>query len=390
MLALDLIVFSWTALTNPVARIDACPSATPMIGPANAPIAISLLLDPLQPEALTTYLETKRMIAQQDGLVRVDMHVVGSGSQARAREDRVRAWVAGELLRGNTLAALRVLDGYGFEHVHSRLTTRGGRAWLAHVMGIHTLVGRDDPCDFARIQAVAEAFQRAKQGGSELLPRPAVFVFPNGRLLQDGPPLARLDTELARLRQQRLSSTNVQPIPAISARASRSEQVMRLSGHSGAVLGGVGLPHELVLFPTGEHSPLLGPALTHRARYPASMSVHVVARGRSPAAEQLRGRLCAARVAKYELEYFRYLARDRDARPIETHERPMLEKLDEIAQSPRCSGEQVVSMEDVAPEAWLDGVPVSAADLQLSSPRLGARTYDGSPIDAVIAPVPEH
>ncbi len=78
-------------------------------------------------------------------------------------------------------------------------------------------------------------------------------------------------------------------------------------------VGGVGLPHRLVVFAEHDEHPnfcSLAPVLEFRRQNPGVLAVQVIARGTNTGARQLRVRTCVAERLGLQLEYLRILARE--------------------------------------------------------------------------------
>jgi hypothetical protein len=158
-------------------------------------------------------------------------------------------------------------------------------------------------------------------------------------------------------------------------------------------VGGVGLPHRLVLFVEHDEHPNLAnlvPVLEWRRAHPGQLAVQVIARGTTGAARQLRLRLCAAQHLGLELEYLRRLTRDPLTRTVR-EPIPLTERLDEAAEAHKCElGEPELEpgpggVRSLPDGAWLDGTAVGQGDLEAIGARILGLEAAQRPLDAVFS-----
>src|SRR5690606_28000497 len=102
----------------------------------------------------------------------------------------------------------------------------------------------------------------------------------------------------------------------------------------GALLGGEGLPHRLLITTRSEDDPILSmllpPALAFRRNEPGRLAIQLVARGAGLHADRLRHRLCAAMRKDLLGPYVAWLAEEPSLRHTGPQERAMLKTLDAV------------------------------------------------------------
>ncbi|MCA9656335.1 MAG: hypothetical protein H6712_08585 [Myxococcales bacterium] len=353
------------------APAPACADGLPpgqRIGPAHAPAEVEAYLDPASTQTWRTWLELRRMVADHGGEVRLTVRWAGRGGVPDPQEDRVRAFVTALAERGHATEALRVVARDGLERLHARLVDAPSHEALAEELGVPLATVRaalDDRCSRRSLEATTEHLRRdmALDGGTVI--RLPSFVV--GELsFDDGVALDRLRPELGRRGRSQRHHEDPGPPPPPPPLQTPSERMSR-PALPGLLLGGPGLPHRFVLMARDESDTsvfvMLPLALEQRASEPGRMAVHVVSRGVSSGAQELRHRLCAARVLGLGQAYLEYLGRDPMLRetPNPVDER-LLADLDEVPAS-RCADEVDPVDLDLPDGAWLDGRPRSRNEL---------------------------
>jgi hypothetical protein len=358
-------------------------------GPADAPTVLQLYIDPTAPETnpLRAWLEVRRIAGERGGELRVELVPTRGGAvEADADSDAVRLWFMAVTMLGKAEEALRLLERQDVLRVASDLRSEEGRARLAREVGL-------DP----------EAVEAKRTGASGRCLRRSLERASNHLAIQTSGQRSSLvgiidregheqfqyvDAQLSELRTQLDRLTTVPGfvdeavgyipfLPPMSTRASRFDRVFP---ETGVLVGGVALPHRLVIFVEDEeHGRLpdwLEPAMRYRTAHPGRLSVQVIAAGVGSRAISLRRRLCAARTLGLEVEYLLHLSARPAARRL--HETDLYEVLQPVADSDACSDSEPLETRpgDDGPGArrggdfghprgaWLDGRPVNPADLE--------------------------
>lgn len=367
-----------------------CPDTPPaQLGPAGAPTEVDVYIDPAQgDDALLTVLDLQRLVAEHEGRLRVDLHVVrgpSGGSDPRAEE--IRAWLVSVARRGRLVPALRLLARDGFERVHARLSDPGGFAALARAIELSERELReslDDPCAPGRLRTDSRRLFEAFRAAGSTVFRLPVFTF--GTTVSED--LDRLRAELARAPLEQTRARREGPVQPPAARPSSVR--LRRPRLGGALLGGPGLPHRFVVMGRDEDDPslimLLPPVLEYRQRHPGELAIHVVARGISVGGMRLRHRLCAARRLGRVPEYIAYLARDPNARrTLTSAQSALLEELDAVPEE-RCE-DQVDPAELGLPDGgWLDGIPRTRSELDDLGTTLDQLEAAHRPLSPLLSP----
>lgn len=335
------------------------------IGDTEAAILVDAYLDASEPISLSTVAELRRIVADARGRVRVDLHLArGSGPTDPLRDD-VRSFAAAMATRGRLERALRQVARDGHERVAARLGTAQTRRPLAADVDLAPDVldrALADRCATEAIGDATAALERATPGeGPNLVRLPMLAI--GGRPFDDNPSLERTRAELGRLGMR---TTRVEPPPATSL-VTATSALMRRPALRGMLLGGIGLPHRFVVQARDEDDAnlfmMLPTVLDYRRQHPGKLAVHIVARGSSLGAAQLRHRLCAARLRGREVAYVEYLAADPARRERPSHDVvEMLEALDAVAER-KCEEEPDPAELDLPDGAWLDGLPRGRAEL---------------------------
>jgi hypothetical protein len=238
--------------------------------------------------------------------------------------------------------------------------------------------------------------QRLHQAAGGYLGRPPIFLVGQAAAFEDGPGLERVRGELAR-ETQRLRANRPPVRPLVAARRGVSQRLMRPPVQAGMLVGGVGLPHRLVVFAEHDEHPnfsLLAPVLEFRRQNPGVLAVQVIARGTNTGARQLRVRTCVAERLGLQLEYLRILAREGEGarrEPRSAAAAEFIARLDEAPEAQTCElGEPELERGPggitTLPEGvWLDGAAVGQSDLDALAARLAGADAAQRPLDAVFS-----
>ncbi len=382
----------------PVTTPPTCttPPATGM-GPAMAPLQLTVYLDPLSstPNALWLWIELRRLVADLRGDLRVRIEPIGGGMVRDPASEALLRWFLAASDAGAQEAALRLLDRDGRERLALRLSRPGGPAALAAEIGKPGPL-RIDPCSERRLEASRRALRGQQQRAGGFLGRPPLFALADRVAFEDTGGLERVRAELARelqrLRSGRPGSGRSTWPPT---RPGVSPRLIRPPAASGMLVGGVGLPHRLVVFVEHDEHPNLGnlgPVLEYRRRHPGQLAIQVIARGTTVAARQLRLRLCGAQKLGLELEYMRRLAQGPMVRSLGAAEPvPLSQRLDEAAEAGSCDAEEPAlesapgGARGLPDGVWLDGTAVGQGDLEAIGVRIIGLEAAQRPLDAVFS-----
>lgn len=390
------LVLAPTSVTPSVGGRDVC-TAIPggpaaVLGPADAGLRVEAFLDPSTSSAHASWVELRRVVGEGEGRVRVDVRLVRPGGALDPRADRVRRFAVAAARLDRLERALRLVAREGHERLDVRLRQPSDKDALAKALDVP--VGRlvdalADPCVPAVLDAATtrahDAWRKAALGTIRL---PAYVL--GDRVFDDGPTLTSLRPELARepMRRARALHALPSPPPEAKPRAAR----LRVPPRGGLRLGGVGLPHRMVLMADSEDDEALALTLPRllafRSESPGVVSVQILARGNSLGATELRHRLCAARVRDRELDYARVLAIPpalrRDPSPAIAE---LLVELDEVPES-ACEGEPDPATRGLPGGIWLDGLPRSLGELEDVGALVRLTEAWDRPLSLVWAPVP--
>lgn len=393
-----LAVFLAAADATPGAA--ACvPSPALRIGPTDAPLALTVFFDPFAAGTLPLWLELRRLVADHEGALGVRLVPAPTTMVETAGETRFLRLLLRAAAQGRLEAVLRALDRDGRERLGVRLADPAQRAVLASELGVRAAdlaAWLDDPCPDATVSAGKRELQQLHAAAGGYLGRPPLFALGMATAFEDGPGLERLRSELAREIQRQRSRRTVARAPA-PPRRGVSPRLIRPPASAGMLIGGVGLPHRLVVFAEhDEHTnfALLAPAREFRRQQPGVLAIQVIARGNSAGARQLRQRTCVAERLGLQLEYLRILAGPgeggrREGRSAAAAE--FLARLDAAPEAQDCDLSEpelergpggVTGLPD---GVWLDGAAVGQSDLDALAARLSAADSAQRPLDAVFS-----
>ncbi len=384
------------ALAGPVAAAPSCDTSVtsaPRLGPADAPAAVDAFLDPAATNSWRTFLELRRLAADHEGELQVNVHLTSRGGPRHPYSERVRAFVTSLAGRGHLEAGLRVVARDGVERMHARLVDPASHDALAKELSIDPATIAEalrDRCARRQVATTtAHLFEALGMQDAAIARLPAFML--GDRVFDDGPSLERLRPELGRLGRHRRTYEDpprVGPPPPMEATSER----MQRPPLAGLLLGGPGLRHRFVLMARDEDDPnlfiMLPPVLRARRAHPASLAVHVVSRGISAGAEQLRHRLCAARRLGLGSAYVSYLARDtlmrQESSPVHDS---LLETLDDVPKR-HCKDDVDPVDLDLPDGAWLDGLPRSRPEMETLDGTLRLLGAAWRPLDLLLVSPP--
>lgn len=392
------------ALAGAPASRATCPELETRIGPAAAPIEIVAYLDPFAGNPLALWLELRRLASDHAGLVSVRIVLAPTMMVELPGDARLLRWLIAAAARGKQEAALRVLDRDGRDRLSVRLADPAARPALAAELGLDPEVQTEmlaDRCADEALHAGRLALRRHHAAAGGYLGRPPIFSLgPPGAggtvTFEDSSTLDRLRLEVARERQ-RIRGGRVVARPPPPTLRGVSPRLVRPPIRAGMLVGGVGLPHRLVIFADHDEHPnfsILGPVLEFRRQHPGRLAVQVIARGTTTAARELRVRLCVAERLGFQLEYLRLLAREggggrREARGAAATE--LLARLDGAAEAQSCDLSEPElergpgGVTGLPEGVWLDGAAVGQSDLDALPGRLAAQEAARRPLDAVFS-----
>jgi hypothetical protein len=366
------------------------------LGPVAAPVQMIAYLDPLAPGTLAVWLELRRLVSDFRGALRVEVEPITTTMTRDTATERLLRWFVAASDMGLQEAALRLIERDGRERLALRLGRPGGADALAAELGKSAEAIQPDRCTEQRIDASRRALRSQQQRAGGYLGRPPLFALSERLAVEDNGGLERVRSEVARelqlLRGGRRAGARGSYPPL---RSGVSQRLVRPPAAAGMVVGGVGLPHRLVVFVEHDEHPSLGnlgPALEYRRQHPGSLAIQVIARGTTAAARQLRQRLCAAQHLGLELEYLRRLARAPTARWAGAMEAvPLTQRLDEAAEAHMCELAEAElepgpsGLRGLPDGAWLDGTAVGQGDLEAIGVRIIGLEAAQRPLDAVFS-----
>ncbi len=371
-----------------------CPdtaAATVEIGDPHAPLRLHAFFDPALTTGHAIFNELRRVVAERPDDIAVSLWIVRPQASFDPRLDRVRRFVWAAARLGLLDAALALIARAGPDHVGVALLDDERTRALApalHTAPERLLAALAEGCDGARLdRASAHAITVGRHAplGMVRLPVFAVGEF----VFDDTPTLERVRPELGRepvrraLRWRAAASPPPAPPPSSGERS-------RVPPAGGLVLGGIGLPHHLVVLGQGEDDPnlflSLPRAMQYRSEHPGRLAIHILARGNGFGANLLRGRLCAAKRLGRELGYARLLAGTPEARHDPgAADAELISELDAEADS-HCEAPDDAAAEPLPEGAWLDGVPRSPTELEDLPSLLRSGATGRRPLDPLLRP----
>ncbi|MCY1062974.1 hypothetical protein [Nannocystis sp. SCPEA4] len=376
-----------------------CPPFALHLGPADAPLTIAAYLDPFAPTTFGLWLDLRRLVADHDGALGVRVVPIATTMVETLGDARILRLLLGAGARGRQEAALRLLDRDGRDRLAVRLADPAARATLAGEIGLppdDLAAILDDRCIDAAVRAGKAELQRLHRAAGGYLGRPPIFAVGQATAFEDGVGLERVRSELAR-EGQRIRGNRPLVRPQAAPRRGVSQRLMRPPARAGMLVGGVGLPHRLVVFAEHDEHPnfsLLAPVLEFRRQNPGVLAVQVIARGTNAGARQLRVRTCVAERLGLQLEYLRILAREGEGarrEPRSAAAADFIARLDQAPEAQTCElGEPELERGPggitALPEGvWLDGAAVGQSDLDALAARLAGADAAQRPLDAVFS-----
>ncbi len=397
-----LVTLAAALLVISPAPPPSCPPTVADLGTASAPVTITAWLDPLTPGALALWVELRLLVHDFQGEVQVRIEPI-SPTLGDPTNERLLRWFVAATSAGVQEAALRLLDRDGRERLGLRLDHPTGQAAvtaelasLANQPDLALAALRPSPCHDARLAAAQANWRAQSRPGSAFLGRPPLYAVDDHPSFEDNASLERLRNEVGRVLQERRAKTiSIEPRRPPNAHRGVSDRLVRPPATAGMVVGNIGAPHRLVIFAEHEAHPSLGglgPALAYRRKAPGKLALQIIARGTTPAARELRRRLCAARHLGLELDWLRYLVRDPQMRGLGTqaHE-AFKDRLDEAATAHACDEQEAIlepgptGIQALPDGLWLDGTAVGQGELdaiEIQILRLEAAQH---PLDAVFS-----
>lgn len=378
---------------------SSCPPLALRIGPTDAPLALTVYLDPFASTTLGLWLELRRIVGDHGGALGVRIVPAPTAMVETVGDARIVRLLLRAAAGGREEAVLRLLDRDGRERLAVRLADPAQRAAVAADLGLRPAdlaAWLDDRCADAAARAGKADLQRLHRAAGGYLGRPPIFAVGPSTAFEDNLNLERLRIELAR-EAQRLRRARAAARPAPPPRRGVSPRLMRPPARAGMLIGGAALPHRLVVFAEHDEHPnfsLLGPALEFRRRQPGVLAIQVIARGNSAGARQLRMRTCVAERLGVQLDYLRILAREGEGarrEPRSAASTEFLLRLDSAPEAQTCDlGEPELERGPggvtALPEGvWLDGAAVGQSDLDALASRLAAADAAQRPLDAVFS-----
>ncbi len=396
---LTVLLYALLAAAPASSRGPPCgPAPTGGLGPIDAPIELTVYLDPLNRDPvspLALWIELRRLVSDYRGALRVRIEPVTTGMVRDLNTLALLRWFLAASDDGAQEAALRLLDRDGRDRLAVRLARPGGSAALAAEIG-RPLAVRSHACLDRRLETAQRSLRMQVQRAGGYLGRPPLFVLGDRLAFEDTSGLERVRGEvsrdLQRLHAGRPPSSRSSWPPG---RAGVSLRLIRPPAAAGMLIGGVGLPHRLVLFVEHDEHPNLtnlAPVLEYRREHPGQVAIQIIARGTTMAARQLRLRLCAAQKIGLELEYLRRLARDPMSRGVAAAEEVSLtQRLDEAADAHKCEQEESelepgpAGARGLPDGIWLDGTAVGQGDLEAIGVRIVGLEAAQRPLDTVFS-----
>lgn len=335
------------------------------LGPRQAPTVIRAYLDPAGTRTLRTFVELRRLVAEHEGKLAVEILLGSDGDQPRT--EHARGWAAAMAAHGALVGALRVLRRNGPDRLFVRLADADQYASLAQEVGLplpRYLQAIASTCGTREVTANMLGLKTRLSEQSQPMTRLPVFVVAD-QIIDDNATLDRLRPTLGRLRSRarRNSYRAGTPTPQPTTASAR----MQRPPLRGIQLGGLGLAHRFVLMADDEDDPylsaLLPAVLGFRGDHPGRLTVQVVARGTGLRAQRLRHRLCAARKTGLAVPYLRAIAIDPSERLHDSSFRDLLKRLEEVP-AEVCEDEPDPLQLGLPVGAWLDGLPRTHTELE--------------------------
>ncbi len=357
----------------------------PVVGPSAAPVQVRWFFDPVLGGNLNLWFALRRLIGDLDGEVALAPIIVASPTHRSAGEERVRAWFAAAACQQRAEDALRLIAREGTARVSRWLADPEGQELLRSALGVSTEGLRRRDLD-ALIERGSDEFRARLKSSSGRVGRPPAFAVTGSGAFEDG---ARLEAVRRAIEESRRQVERTRSTAAIS-RKGVSQHLVRPPSSAGMLIGGVALPHRVVILAEQEDHPdflLLSAAIELRRRYPGWFAIHVIARGQTRAADDLRRRLCAATKLGLQLDYLRVLTRSASAEAADALRAKLDESGDEASCSPTTEDEDALSGGSLALPSglWLDGAVLGQRELARLEREILQIEATTRPLDAVFS-----
>jgi len=360
-------------------------TALPLVGPSDAPVQVRWFFDPVLSGNLNLWFAIRRLTGDLEGEVSFVPVIVASATHRSPGEERVRAWFAAVACQRRSEEALQLIAREGTARVSRWLEDEDGRQTLAAAIGVSTDGIRRSELD-ALIERGSAEFRARIQSSTGRVGRPPAFAISGSGTFEDGSQLEALRRAIEESRR-----TVVHPrSTAALARKGVSQHLARPPASAGMLIGGVALPHRVVILAEEEEHPdflLLHAVLELRRRHPGWFAIQVIARGQTRAAAILRRRLCAATHLGRELDYLRVLTRNTSPEAADTLRTSLDASLDENSCVPREDSEDALAEGSLALPSglWLDGAVLGQRELARLEPEILQIEATISPLDAVFS-----
>lgn len=360
-------------------------AAIPVVGPSDAPMQVRWFFDPVVGGNLNLWFAIRRLVGDLEGEVSFVPVIVSSPTHRSPGEERVRAWFAAVACQQRTEVALRLIAREGTARISRWLEDAEGRRTLAAAVGVSTDGVRDRELDRLIERGSAE-FRARLRSSTGRVGRPPAFAITGSGAFEDG---ARLEAVRRALEENRREVVRTRSTAAIT-RKGVSQHLIRPPASAGMLIGGVALPHRIVILAEQEDHPdflLLNAVLELRRRRPGWFAIQVIARGQTRAADDLRRRLCAATHQGRELDYLRVLTRRATPEAAEALRTSLDESPDDKSCAPSKNEEDALSEGSLALPSglWLDGAVLGQRELARLEREILQIEATIRPLDAVFS-----
>jgi len=371
------------AAPPPPAR-PAC-TALPVLGPRNAPVQVRWFFDPVLGGNLNLWFAIRRLTGDLEGEVSFVPVIVASPTHRSPGEERVRAWFAAVACQHRSEEALKLIAREGTARVSRWLADKDDRQALAVAIGVSTDGIRRRELD-ALIERGSAEFRARLRNSTGRVGRPPAFAITGSGAFEDG---SRLEALRRAIEESRRDVVRTRSTAAIT-RKGVSQHLVRPPASAGMLIGGVALPHRIVILAEQEDHPdflLLHAVLELRRRHPGWFAIQVIARGQTRAADDLRQRLCAATHQGLELDYLRVLTRSAAPEAADALRNSLDESLEEKSCAPLEDREDALSEGSLALPSglWLDGAVLGQRELARLEREILQIEATIRPLDAVFS-----